>query len=196
VGASSKNYRKRKEQHMAYEKGWFWMAAGVLALGLNGAYQDGEFQWVHAAAQRSVHAIEQASDQASRVIDVAEVMLGRTPASLERTEVALQRVQAKVACKRFEMAQREMAKAQVQRDLASARVDHQLAQMQMKMQMNMDRVRAITIERSSRINCPEMSRVVVMTSVPRIDLSNLPEVHIPQITIPSIAPHAHSNGPI
>ena len=177
---------------MMYEKGWYWLAAGVLALGLNGAYQDGEFQWVHAAAQRSIHAVERASEQASRLIDVAEVMLGRTPASLERTEVALQKVQTKVACKRFEMAQREMAKAQVQRDLAAVRIDEQLAQVQMKM----DRVRAITIARTNSINCPEMSRVVVMTNIPRIDLSNLPDVQIPQITIPSVAPHTHSNGPI
>ncbi len=177
---------------MAYEKGWYWLAAGVLALGLNGAFQDGEFQWVHAAAQRSVRAIERASEQTSRFLDVAQVMLGRTPASLERTEVALQKVQAKAACKRVEMAQREIARAQVQREIAAARIDQQLAQMQMKM----DRVRTITIERTSRINCPEMSRMVVTSNVPRINLSTLPEVQVPVIPQIQVTPRTHSNGPI
>ena len=30
---------------MTSNRAWYWLAAGVLALGLNGAYQDGEFSW-------------------------------------------------------------------------------------------------------------------------------------------------------
>lgn len=176
---------------MAYEKGWYWLAAGVLALGLNGAYQDGEFRWVHSLAQRSIIALEHASEQTSHFVDMAEVMLGRTPASLDRTEAALQRVQTKVVCKRIEMAQREMAMAQVQRDLATANLDQQLA----KMQMKMAKVRAITVERTHR-NCPELSRVVVMQQIPRIDLSNLPDIQIPALPAAPGTPRSKSNGPI
>ena len=38
---------------MRSEKAWYWLAAGVLALGLNGAYQDGLFGRAHFLANRA-----------------------------------------------------------------------------------------------------------------------------------------------
>ena len=51
---------------MTSEKAWYWLAAGVLALGLNGAYQDGQFGWVHGIADRSTEIVERASMRGAR----------------------------------------------------------------------------------------------------------------------------------
>ena len=178
---------------MASEKAWYWLAAGVLALGLNGAYQDGEFAWAHRIADHSTNLVERASEQGLRFVTMAEVMLGRSPESMGRTEVALQRLQTGMVCKRIEMAQREVDMAQLQRDLAAAHIDRQLA----RVQSTMDHVRMITIERTSRVpNCPKLSRVIVMPNMPRVDLSNLPAVSIPDLPEIPEAPRVKSNGPI
>jgi hypothetical protein len=178
---------------MTSDKAWYWLAAGVLALGLNGAYQDGEFQWVHRLADHSARLMERASEEGLRTLATAEVMVGRNPESLARTEATLQKLQMRIACKRIEMARREVDMAQVHRDLAAARIDQQMA----KVQASMDRVRMITIERTNRVrNCPELSRVIVMPNIPRVDLSNLPEVNIPEIPAIPAAPRMKANGPI
>lgn len=178
---------------MASDKAWYWLAAGVLALGLNGAYQDGEFCWAHRLAERSANVVERASEAGLRYVTLAEVMLGRDAGSLERTEAALQRLQEKAACRRIEMARRRLDMAQVQRDIAAAHIDAEMA----RMQSTMEHVRMITIERTGRIrNCPERSRVMVMPNIPRVDLSNLPEVSIPEIPAIPAVPRARGNGPI
>jgi hypothetical protein len=178
---------------MASDKAWYWLAAGVLALGLNGAYQDGEFQWAHRLTCHSASLVERASEEGLRMLATAEVMLGRNPESLARTEAILQNLQMRIACKRIEMARREVDMAQVQRDLAAARIDQQIA----KVQASMDHVRMITIERTGRVrNCPELSRVIVMPNIPRVDLSNLPEISIPEIPAIPDAPRVRANGPI
>ena len=178
---------------MASDRAWYWLAAGVLALGLNGAYQDGEFQWVHRLANHSASLMERASEEGLRMLATAQVMLGRSPESMARTEATLQKLQMRVACKRIEMARRQVDMAQVQRDLAAARIDQQMA----KVQASMERVGMITIERTGRArNCPELPRVIVMPNMPRVDLSNLPEISIPEIPAIPAAPRMRTNGPI
>lgn len=178
---------------MASDKAWYWLAAGVLALGLNGAYQNGEFQWAHRLACHAESFVDRGSEEALRLVAAAEVMLGRSPESLGRTEAALKKLQMRIACKRVEMARRDVDMAQVQRDLAAARIDQQMAMVQ----ASMDRVRMITIERTGRVrNCPELSRLIVMPNIPRVDLSNLPEVRIPEIPAIPAAPRVKANGPI
>jgi hypothetical protein len=171
---------------MASEKGWYWLAAGVLALGLNGAYQDGQFGWAHSIADRSLEVVERASGRGMGFVTAAEVMLGRNPAAVGQMEAALGRMQGKMACKRVEMAERRIDLARMQSDLAAAQVERQLA----KVQMKMDKVRVIAMNRANRArNCSGLSRGVV--TVPRVELSNLPGVQMPEmpeIQVPS-APH-------
>jgi hypothetical protein len=165
---------------MTSENAWYWLAAGVLALGLNGAYQDGQFGWVHGIADHSTEMVEQASMRGLTFVTAAEVMLGRNPASL-------QRMQGKLACKRIEMAERQIDMAQMQRDLALARVDRQVA----KVQVKMDKVRVIAIENANRAQkCSGFSRMVV--TIPQVELPNIPDVQVPEIQL-SVAP---SHDPI
>ena len=178
---------------MRSDKAWYWLAAGVLALGLNGAYQDGEFQWAHRLTCHTASLVERASEEGLRMLATAEVVLGRNPEALARTEATLQKLQMRIACKRIGMARRQVDMAQVQRDLAAARIDEQMA----KVQASMDHVRMITIERTGRVrNRPELSRLIVMPNIPQVDLSNLPDISIPEIRAIPAAPRVKANGPI
>jgi hypothetical protein len=171
---------------MASDKAWYWLAAGVLALGLNGAYRDGQFGWAHQFADRSTEIVERAEMRGLGLVTAAEVMLDRNPEAVGRMEGSLGRMQAKMACKRIEMATRRIDIARMQRDLAAAHVDRQLA----RVQMQLDKVRVIAIDRATHArNCAELSHVVV--AGPRVDLSDLPNAQIPdlpEIQVPS-APH-------
>jgi hypothetical protein len=178
---------------MRSEKAWYWLAAGVLALGLNGAYQDGQLSWAHCLAGRAANIVERVSERSLRFVTMAEIMLGRSPETFGWAETALQRIQTKVVCERVAHAQRQIAMAQVRQQLAEDGLRRKLDLAQMKM----DKVRMITVRRAERFsNCPGFSRVVVeMPEIPKVDLSNLPDAQIPEIpAIPQMP--ERSNGPI
>jgi len=90
------------------------------------------------------------------------------------------------------MAQRQIAMAQMQRDLAAAQIDRQLA----KVELKMDKVRMITIDRANRArNCSGLSRVVVaMPPVAARRLSNLPDIQIPDMSEIPQAPAPERTG--
>jgi hypothetical protein len=158
---------------MASEKAWYWLAAGVLALGLNGAYQDGQFGWVHNLVNHSVELVEDASIHG---LASGEGFLGNSPERPWWMEVTLHRMQGKLACKRMEMAERQIDMAQMQKDLAQARVERQLARVQMKM----DKVRVIAIERANRAGkCSGLSRMVM--TAPGAGFSNSMEIDMPEM---------------
>lgn len=192
---------------MASEKAWYWLAAGVLALGLNGAYQDGQFGWAHCIAEHSASLIDRVSDHGSRMVAMAEIMLGRSPenmdraqavwgrtqAVLEHSQVTLEKLQTKAICSRVAMAQRKMALRQAQRTLVRADIQRKLAEAQ----ANIDQVRMIRIDRNNARHCAGFSKVVVtMPQMPRIDLSNLPEVRIPDLPELPESVQSKANGPI
>src|SRR5258707_14387247 len=60
-GSSSKQAVQVQEQRMRSNKAWYWLTAGVLALGLNGAYQDGQLGWAHVLANRAARVVQRAS---------------------------------------------------------------------------------------------------------------------------------------
>ena len=177
---------------MASEKAWYWLAAGVLALGLNGAYQDGQLGWAHGLVNHSAEVVEDASIRGLGVLASGEGWRGKNPAHSGWMEATLQRVQGKLTCKRIEMAERQIDMAQMQKDLAQARVERQLARVQMKM----DKVRVMAIERANRAGkCTGLSHMVV--TAPGVGFSNSVDIEMPEMPeMPEIqAPSAH-HGPI
>lgn len=169
---------------------WYWLAAGVLALGLNGAYQDGQLGTLHCLTSRATIAMERAAERGLRLVTVAEVMLGRSPEAFGRTEAALQRVQSKMVCQRVAMAQQRIAMAQARQQIIEAEVQRKLDRVQMKM----DRVRMVNIRRADLLrDCPGLSQVVVeLPGMPPVDLSNLPAIQAPDF--PEI-PQTLESGP-
>jgi len=71
---------------MKTTQGWGWLAAGVLALGLNGFYQDGGLEIAHRAvegvvariADRSGVFADMASERVGRVLESANLVAART----------------------------------------------------------------------------------------------------------------------
>ena len=172
---------------MRTNRAWYWLAAGVLALGLNGAYQDGEFGWAHCLVDRSLSWLQRASERGHELAAMAEIMLGRTSQASERAEAAVDRSEAaldrtharfealrtRVVCERIANAHRKMAMEQVEHALRRADVQRKLAGAQAKM----NQVRVVAFEREASGNCPGVPRVVMMSPMPRIDL-NLPDIQI------------------
>ena len=67
---------------MNRSRAWGWLAAGVLALGLNGFYQDGGFAWAHRVADRIVErsqaVIALAKGQADEFLAQARILTVRS----------------------------------------------------------------------------------------------------------------------
>ena len=179
---------------MRTEQAWYWLAAGVVALGLNGAYQDGQLGWAHNLVGQATEYVQRVGERGKQYVAMTEVMLGRDPLTLGRTETALQNIHGKVACQRIAMAQREMAKAHARQQIAEAKMRQKFDLIQMKM----DKVRAISTWNGNQFrNCTGFAKVAVdIPDMPNVDLSNLPDIEIPDIPGTSQAPEAGSRGPI
>jgi hypothetical protein len=127
----------------AANKAWYWLAAGVLALGLNGYYQDGGLQGLHRLANCTETRVAEGRVQFSQMATVAEgAMVGPARLHCERSapiavvaaspsippqaqarlaqlqerlgEMQVARVQARIAGLQQVMAQRELQRAQVE----------------------------------------------------------------------------------
>jgi hypothetical protein len=168
---------------MRAEKAWVWLSAGVLALGLNGMYQDGQLGWAHNLSDRAERFADQVTARGRQYVAMAEVLLGRTPEEFGRTEAALQRVQTKGVCQRVAGAQRQMAMAQAREQMIQAEVQRKLDMAQVKM----DRARMVAMEKAERFrNCPEFSRVIVRVPKVNVDLSDLSDIQVPDIQVPDV----------
>jgi hypothetical protein len=176
---------------MRSETGWYWLAAGVLALGLNGAYQDGQLGFVHCLADRATAFVEQASGRGLRAVTMAELMLGRSPETFGRTEATFQKLQSKMVAQRVAQAQRQIAMAQARQQVAQAEMQRKMDLVHMKM----DKVRMIGIDRAH--DCSGFSKVVVdLGDMPKIDMSNLPDIDLSGVPGIERNPVSGSDGPI
>lgn len=127
----------------ATNKAWYWLAAGVLALGLNGYYHDGGLQGLHRLANNATATVAETKAQFSQVAMLADVAMAthariHCPRATPNTMVAVNaamppqaearladlqvrlsavkaaRVQARVARLEKVMVQREMQRAEVE----------------------------------------------------------------------------------
>ena len=178
---------------MRTDKAWYWLAAGVLALGLNGAYQDGQLGWAHVLADRAAAAVERATIRGQHFVATAEFMLGREPKSFGPSEATIERIQNRIVCDRVARAQRQIAMAHVREQLAEAKVQQKMAMVQMKM----GRVRMMADRASQFRDCDGFSKVVVnVPDLPKIDLSNLPDIEVPDVPEVDVTVDTHSKEPI
>jgi len=73
----------------AANKAWYWLAVGVLALGLNGYYQDGGLQGLHRLANCAENRLVEARMQFGQMAPLAEVaMAGPARLRCERSAPA------------------------------------------------------------------------------------------------------------
>jgi len=107
---------------MTSDKAWYWVAAGVLALGLSNSFVDRHMDCVRELTER-VQAQEndflaEASDQVVQFLDVATRFSDQKELRSPQMQVALAKIQSRVAClqtlaaeKQAEMARHEAEKA-------------------------------------------------------------------------------------
>jgi hypothetical protein len=102
---------------MVYEKAWYLVAAGVLALGISNGFVSRGENWARGLAERSSSIVEGASSQTMRLANFAETIVGRNDSSFARVEASMARVQTHLACVQTTMARRqaEMARRQAER---------------------------------------------------------------------------------
>jgi hypothetical protein len=107
---------------MKMTQAWGWLAAGVLAAGLNANYYDGGFQWAHRVADRVGHnsgaVLALASGWADQFLAEARVLTPRSETASCRLATTLAQVQTRIS------------RSQTGFDVMSARREAQLAKLE------------------------------------------------------------------
>jgi len=104
---------------MKSTQAWGWLAAGVLALGLNGIYQDGGAAWAHRAVHEVMARIGAptkgvlalASGHADRFMATSRLVAARDETASCRLATAMARAQTKMARTQVQMARLHIAPA-------------------------------------------------------------------------------------
>jgi hypothetical protein len=179
---------------MKTNQAWGWLAAGVLAAGLNANYYDGGLKWAHRIADRisdrSEVALAMASGRASLFLAETRMIAAREQSASCPWSRAAARVQSRIA------------RSQAQVDRFEAMSDRRQAQLA-RLEANRERMEAQMTARAARFRfatagfAPATSKVMVLPVVcPRVRV-NIPE--IPTVEMPAI-PEVHvdlaSTGPV
>jgi hypothetical protein len=157
---------------MKSTQAWGWLTAGVLALGLNGFYQDGGAQWAHRAANQVIGGVAAKSEAvlalATGRADWFAAKSGELAAKDEvascRVAAAMARLQTKGARARGGMARFEAASAR--EEAAFARIEADRARMEAKFA----RMRVEPADFNGA--CPR-----VRVNIPQVKI-DLPGVHV------------------
>jgi hypothetical protein len=175
------------DMEMKNAQAWGWLAAGVLALGLNGFYQDGGAAWAHRAVDRVIGRIADqsgavlalATGHADRFMAKANVMTAQNETASCRLATAAARLQGKMArmqggLAHFEaMSAREEA-AMAQMEANRARIEAQVA----RVRFSPVAFDAVTIP----VVCPRVRVNIPRVSIPRVSIPG-PMVKIPVVHV-------------
>jgi hypothetical protein len=86
---------------MKTTQAWGWLTAGILALGLNGFYQDGGAEWAHQIVNRvgysSAAVVALASGRADQFLEQAKMVVARDGTQSCPLGTAMARIQTRVA---------------------------------------------------------------------------------------------------
>lgn len=192
---------------MASKKAWYWLAAGVLALGLNSEYQSGKFQFIHRALDHSMAVADAYARCAGRYLAQAHLVLSlmhdnHAPAHpvLEDADVrnVLANEQVEIAAAEAEMARQEVEQRR-------SEIQEAMREMQSR-RSELEAAQRIAIESAGRniefcpgsqhirvavpqVRIPQVSVTVpqIHVAVPRVNVQ-VPaiRVHVPQINVAPI----------
>jgi hypothetical protein len=176
---------------MKTTQAYAWLAAGVLAAGLNASYHDGGLQRVHEivdrVGQNSAAVLTLASGQADRVLSEMRWVTEREQAASCPLSRALALAQGRIA-------QTEIARNRERLDRLEAMADREQA----RMEFNRARIEAQIV----RIQVPAMALKPMVFSAPklsacprvRVSMPRLPRIQVPEI--PVIHVESALTGPI
>jgi hypothetical protein len=167
---------------------WGWLVAGVVALGLNGYYQDGGAPWAHQIVERMSHdtqaVIALATGHADRLLAEARLASAQRESESCPWATTTSRIQAR------------MDRAQAEVNAMSARRQAQLDRFQAQ-RNRMEAQRAQIESQIARMHVPAMTFTSVDVAVPNVDC---PRIRIrvprpPQVRIPAPAIHIEPSRP-
>jgi hypothetical protein len=180
---------------MKSTQAWGWLAAGVMALGLNGFYQDGGAAWAHRivngvveqVADRSAALADMASERVDRFRERANLLVARDETASCRLAGAVARFQTRMAQTRMtqtRMAQTTMAQTQTGMahfEAMSARQEAVLA----RVEADRARIEA-QVARVSFAPAPFNMVEMPVVACPRVRV-NVPRVRIPRLPVVRMA---------
>ncbi len=164
-------------------KAWGWLMAGVVALGLNGLYQDGGFEWAHQIIDRvsrdSGAVIALATGRADRFLAEVRVVSAQREAAACPMSIEKVRIQTKMP---------DFGKGFDRFEVMSARQEEQFAKMEaararMEAKMAHLRIPAVTV---NSVELPSLP----LTVCPRLRVSvpRPPKIRVPATPVVHIGP--------
>ncbi len=187
-------------------KAYGWLAAGVLAAGLNASYHDGGLEWAHQIADgvgRDVRAVvELASGRADQFLAEAQLVADRNE-NAPCLANAVARVRARITQTTMAQAQSQYDHFQIQlQDRVQVMTDRQQAALD-RAEAEQERAAARQVEVENRLQArlqagfqdtlPRLSRISVVTPMPAMqwaESSDCPHVHVrvrvPRIQVPAV----------
>ena len=176
---------------MAMKQGWYWLTAGVMALGLNGVYHDGGAEWAQRFVNRSAAVVALASGHAERFLASAreQTVLCQVATEMARLQTKMARTQTGFAHFDAMTAQREAALARLEANRAQleagrARMEAQVAR----------------LDFASASFAPEFGaafgpkRIKLPVNCPRLRV-NIPRTFA-RVPVPTVRVETSSAGPI
>lgn len=176
---------------MKMTQAYAWLAAGVLAAGLNASYHDGGLGRVHEIVDRveqnSGAALTLASGRADQFLSEMRWVTVREQTASCPLSMAMARVQGRLG-------QSELARTQARFDRFQAMADRERA----RIEVNRVRVEM----QAARIRIPAMAFKTMVFSTPnlsecprvRVSMPRMPRIQVPEI--PVIRVETASGGPI
>jgi hypothetical protein len=163
---------------MKTTQAWTWLAAGVMALGLNGFYQDGGAAWAHRAVNvvvapivsRSEAVLALATGRADWFFAKANLGAARSETASCKLATAVERVQARMIRSQSGVADFEAMSAR--REAALARLDANRARIEAQV---------------ARIRIAPVAFSIPVVSCPQVRM-NLPRVNVPKLRMAIPAP--------
>jgi hypothetical protein len=168
---------------------WGWLAAAVVAAGLNASYHDGGLEWAHRVANQieynSAAVLALANGSADQFLTEARLVTASEETASCRWATALARVQNRVA-----RTENEFAHVQAM----SAREKAQLA----RLEANRARIEARVAAQTARIRIPAVafnpvaySDMKIPSACPRVRV-NIPR--LPMVRVPASVVHVETFG--
>lgn len=163
----------------ATNNAWYWLAAGVLALGLNGYYQDGGLPALHHLATCARTRVAETRVQYSQMATLAEVAMAdharlRCDRAAPTAAVAVSAGISPQAQAR--LAGLQMRMGRVEADRIQARVEQMMARREMRraqVELRNGQIRVMTDQGQVQVALPPLPHVeVVVPQGPFVDMTD------------------------
>ena len=186
---------------MGSQKAWYWLASGVLALGINSEYQSGNLQWAHLYVDHFIAVANDYGHCARNYLAQFEMLLAQHPraitAAQNRVEDAdlrsqdtsdLVREQVEYAVSQAEMVRREVERHRPEivnalKEMASHEAEMEIAR-EATLETSGDAVMICPRAQRIRVNIPQVRIPEVRVEVPqvRVEVPRV-RVYVPQVHV-------------